>query len=154
MPTLKQDRTLMKRHFRDMLYLGVPFVLILLVAAGGTYWFHSMLFFASAFVFGLPLAIVGLVRQIRRNLHFPCPTCGTMLDRSDDAKSGSPITFLCTACDTEWGPGFRTGSDKPGLIVDRGSSPARSEILAPSPPIDRHSKRFLTAWPSRSPPTP
>ena len=100
----------MKRHFRDMLYLGVPFVLILLVAAGGTYWFHSMLFFAGGFVFGVPLAIVGLVRQTRRNLHFPCPTCGTMLHRDPDGNAGDPITFVCKPCDTEWDTGFRVGS--------------------------------------------
>jgi len=111
MPTLKQDRTLMNRHFKDMLYLGVPFVLVLLMGAGGAWRFQSMTCFVATFVIGVPLAIVGLVRQIRRFRHFSCPTCGTMLGRnSGHDKEGTPITFVCTPCDIEWDTGFRVGS--------------------------------------------
>jgi len=111
MPTLKQDRTLMKRHFRDMLYLGVPFVLVLLVGAGGFWWFQSMFCFIAAFVIGVPLAFVGIVRQTRRFLRFPCPTCGALLHRTASTERGAPIRFTCATCDTEWDTGFCEGSD-------------------------------------------
>jgi H+/gluconate symporter-like permease len=111
MATLKQDRTLMKRHFRDMLYLGVPFLLLLLGMVLGSYWFRSPVCFIVGFVIAVPLAIVGLVRQERRWRRFPSPGCGTMLHREVAGKPGDPITFVCKPCDTEWDTGFRTGSD-------------------------------------------
>jgi len=111
MPTLKQDRTLRKRHFRDMLYLGVPFVLVLLVGAGGFWRFQSMFLFGASFIIGVPLAIVGLVRQERRWRRFPCPGCGTVLHRDPGGKPGAPITFVCKPCDTEWDTGFQNNSD-------------------------------------------
>jgi hypothetical protein len=111
MPTLKQDRSLMKRHFRDMLLLGVPFGLIIIGMVCGLRWFDSMPVFIGGFVLGVPLAIVGLVRQERRFRRFRCPTCGTMLQRSGPGERGAPIRFTCTACDTEWDTGFCEGSD-------------------------------------------
>lgn len=101
----------MRRHFRDMLTLGLPFVLVVLLAGAGAYWLHGGTFIIAGIVIGAPIAIVGLVRQIRHFLHFPCPTCGTMLQRSGSDKAGAPITFLCTPCDTEWDTGFTEGSD-------------------------------------------
>lgn len=110
MPTLKQDRTLMKRHLRDMLCLGVPFLLTILSTLLLCYLFRDIalpLFFAG-WIVAVPIAVVGVVRQVRRFLRFPCPTCGTVLHRPGKAEDeGTPITFLCTACDTEWDTGFR-----------------------------------------------
>ena len=111
MPTLKQDRSLMKRHFRDMLVLGVPFGLIILGMVCGARWFDSMPVFIGGFVVALPLAIIGLVRQERRWRRFPCPSCGKMLHRDVRGKPGDPITFVCTPCDTEWDTGFRNNTD-------------------------------------------
>ena len=101
----------MKRHFRDMLVLGLPFVLIVGGMVVGARWFDSMAVFIGGFVVGVPLAIVGLVRQERRFRHFPCPTCKTMLHRPGSTARGAPIRFLCTSCDTEWDTGFSEGSD-------------------------------------------
>jgi hypothetical protein len=109
MPTLKQDRTVMKRHFRDMLYLGLPFLMILLLMVLGTKWLESVAVFIVGFITAVPLAVVGLVRQERRLRHFACPTCGTMLHRDPGGEDGEPITFVCTPCDTEWDTGFRVG---------------------------------------------
>jgi len=111
MPTLKQDRTLMKRHFRDMLYLGVPFVLVILLTGllCSRFMDHFLPLFIAGFVIAVPIAIVGIVRQERRHRHFACPTCGTMLHREPDGKDGDPITFVCIPCDTEWDTGFTVG---------------------------------------------
>ena len=100
----------MDRHNRDMLCLGLPFVATILLMVVGSVWFNSIVVFFSGFAIAAPLAIVGIVRQIRRYLRLPCPTCGTVLHRSDKAEDGTPITFLCTACDTEWDTGYRTSS--------------------------------------------
>ena len=111
MPALKQDRTLMKRHFRDMLVLGLPFVLIVGLMVFGARWFDSPAVFVGGFAIALPLAIAGLVRQQRRWRRFPCPGCRTMLERDPGGKPGDPITFVCKACDTEWDTGFQNNSD-------------------------------------------
>src|SRR5688500_4040949 len=108
MPTLKQDRTLRKRHFRDMLLLGIPFAVALLCAFAGVWWLESIPGFFCAFGVGAVLGIVGVVRQERRFRRFPCPTCGTVLDRSDAGEDGRPIVFECKPCDTVWDTGFRT----------------------------------------------
>lgn len=100
----------MKRHFRDMLVLGVPFLLAVLAPLLLGYLFqdYALPIFIAAFMVGVPIAIVGMVRQERRTRHFACPTCGTMLHRTGkDDKDGDPVSFLCTACDTEWDTGFR-----------------------------------------------
>jgi len=111
MPALKQDRSLMKRHFRDMLFLGLPFVLIVLVMVLGAWRFNSMPVFIGGFVVALPLAVVGLIRQERRWRRFPCPGCGVLLHRDPGGKPGAPITFVCATCDTEWDTGFQNNSD-------------------------------------------
>jgi len=99
---------MMKRHFRDMLYLGVPFLLILLLTAVGMTRLESAAIFVAGFLIDVPLGIVGLVRQERRSRHFGCPSCGTMLHREPGAgNDGDPVTFVCTPCDTEWDTGFR-----------------------------------------------
>jgi predicted RNA-binding Zn-ribbon protein involved in translation (DUF1610 family) len=108
MPTLKDDRTLMDRHFRDLLYLGLPFVFTILLTGGISMWYQSPALIITGFVASATLAIVGISRQIRRFRHFPCPACGTVLHRSDKGKDGSPVTFLCKGCDTEWDTGFRS----------------------------------------------
>jgi predicted RNA-binding Zn-ribbon protein involved in translation (DUF1610 family) len=106
MPTVKQDRTLQARHNRDMLYLGLPFLLVVLATVLLSTWLWNPYIFVAGWCTAVPIAIVGIVRQMRRYLRFPCPTCGAVLQRSDKGEAETPITFLCKACDTEWDTGF------------------------------------------------
>lgn len=103
MPVLKPDRSVRRRHFRELLLLGVPFVgaLMLAFTANG-FWVGSSL--------AVVLGLVGLYRQERRLRRSACPTCRAAL-RREQGKPGDPITFVCSACDTEWDTGLREGSD-------------------------------------------
>jgi hypothetical protein len=111
MPLRKQDRSVMRRHFKDMLFLGVPFLALIGSLLFPDYTVErSIPFFIGGCVGGMVLAGVGLYRQTRRMHRFICPTCGQVLRRST-GKSGEPVAFVCKPCDTEWDTGFRESSD-------------------------------------------
>jgi len=110
MPVLKQDRSTQAGHFRDLLFLGLPFLvgMLLTVVAGIRY--QNVPFLIACIIVLMVLAGVGMVRQMRRSLRFHCPTCGGLIPRTTGKLEGE-ITFLCGPCDTEWDTGFREGGD-------------------------------------------
>ena len=86
----------------DMLIIGLPFVFILLAGIAEhvpddwfLYWWAT----------GAVIAVVGLVRQIRRFKFYNCPDCSKQLV-NDKLVAQKPITFTCEKCKTSWDSGF------------------------------------------------
>lgn len=102
MPVLKLDRSVRRRHFRDLLFLGIPFVGALVLGAT-TSW-------AWGAVAAVLLGLAGLYRQELRSRRFRCPTCGVIIRRAA-CEPGARLTFVCTGCDTEWDTGLRESAD-------------------------------------------
>lgn len=62
MTTRKRDQTIGKRHFRNFIFLGVPFAAALLFAMNSGERTED---FVIALVIGMAIALTGLVRQER-----------------------------------------------------------------------------------------
>lgn len=107
MPTLKKDPQVMRRHFKNLLVLGIPFVATL---GGGMLLMEKSPPIGVGFwLAGFAIAVVGLVRQERNFRRYACPTCGQAL-RRETGKPGERISFVCLPCDTEWDTGFQESS--------------------------------------------
>ena len=109
MPTRKQDCTVVRRHLRNFLFLGAPFVGAFL-AAIYAHRHGRMDWLIAAFVVAFAIALVGLIRQERLFRHYRCPDCGDRL-ANPPRKPGERIEYLCSRCDVIWETGFSEEND-------------------------------------------
>jgi hypothetical protein len=109
MPTHKQDRLIWKLHLRNFLFLGAPFVGVLLLAMYA-HRHGRMDWLIAALVVAFAIALVGLIRQERLFRQYRCPDCGDRLG-NPPRKPGERIEYLCSRCDVIWETGFSEESD-------------------------------------------
>lgn len=90
---------------RDLVRLGIPFLVLIglpvLLRQEWTVW-PAML--------GVPLALAGLWRQLRRGIRWTCEQCGSGMRRHGDVREG-PVRFFCPPCDVIWDTGLEERRD-------------------------------------------
>jgi len=109
MPARKQDRLVVRRHLRNVLFLGAPFVLAVVVALYALRH-DRMDWFLAALVAGIAIAGLGLLRQESLFKQYRCPDCGDRLP-NPPRKPGERLEYLCSRCDVIWETGFSESSD-------------------------------------------
>jgi hypothetical protein len=101
-----RDEGYRKAGARDLAVLGLPFGgLMLLALLVREPW--AMI---PAMLVGAPLAVAGLVRQLRRSSRWPCSRCGAPMRRHGVEKNG-PVRFFCPPCDVVWDTGLEERPD-------------------------------------------
>lgn len=101
MALVKEDRSVRRRHYWDMLLGGVPFAGCVLAAIWG---YIPQKHFAWLMPVLFSVAVIGYIRQWQRLHRFICPSCGSKIKR-ERVPPGSPIVFSCPQCQTDWDTG-------------------------------------------------
>ena len=106
MPRVMRHDGFRRAHGRDLVRLGIPFLLLM----GLPFLLRTEWSFWLAIFGGAPLALVGLYRQFRRDVRSTCPQCKAAIGRHGDVREG-PVRFICPACDVIWDTGFAASRD-------------------------------------------
>ena len=103
----KKTSKVLRSHMVDMLCLGLPFLAIIIALFVG---YIPKKYLVPVIIIAGIIAVIGLIRQIRRFKFMSCGECEAML-KVDHNVDGDPITFTCNHCKIVWETEFTNSRD-------------------------------------------